>query len=484
MPDTATTTPDRPDDPTPDDPTPDDTTPDDPTPGATRRPGTRRPDTIVNDTRRNRRRPDRSADDRPHRDRPNYRHGRHHRHRTGRPPRTTLPGHPVSAPARRRGRPGRRNPGTTADTTVTTDKTDAAGPVIGTSAESAHDRVWAALRQHPGTTAAALADTSGVARSTVAKLLAAWSEDGSATSAAGATARAGRRWTAAPSERPPTCETNPDAATPIDAPDTATHDTRHPDRATRIAAAPWSATTGDRGAAAGATAGRDRATPVRAPATTAGSTNRSGTKRLAAGALQGMVQDYLSEHPGRTRPHRDRTRVGTFLGRDRQRAQTPRRRRMGRAGQRPTPALPPRRTPRRGCRRLTAVPSAGGPLPDAPCGARPAPRRAARAAESGTPPRRRIHPLNGEPTMTLHETLHERATAALTWARAAGMAHGRNRHRGWLGDRYGPSAEVAGGDDPRRHRPARHRTRARAGHRRPDPHLRWHSRPTHHRARP
>ena len=179
--------------------------------------------------------------------------------------------------------------------------------MIGTSAESAHDRVWAALRQHPGTTAAALADTSGVARSTVAKLLAAWSEAGSATSAAGATARAGRRWTAAPSERPPTCETNPDAATPIDAPDTATHDTRHPDRASRNA----SRTTGDRGAAAGATAGRDRATPVQAPATTAGSTNRSGTKRLAAGALQGLVQDYLSEHPGEHGP----TAIGHALGR-------------------------------------------------------------------------------------------------------------------------------------------------------------------------
>ena len=126
--------------------------------------------------------------------------------------------------------------------------------------------------------------------------------------------------------------------------------------------------------------------PCGHPQLTAGTTNRSGTKRLAAGALQGMVQDYLSEHPRRTRPHRDRTRVGTFLGRDRQRAQTPRRRRLGRAGQRPTPALPPRRTPRRGCRRLTAVPSAGGPPPRRPL------RGAPSTPQGGLGPPNRVHP--------------------------------------------------------------------------------------------
>ena len=388
MPDTATTTPDRHrydpttrTDPTPGDPTPGDPAHDDPTrssttPGATddaqTGPRMTGPTETASTT---------ATDDTTD------------TAQAVRPEQPSL-GHPVSAPSRRRGRPGRRNPGTpaTTDTTVTPDKTDVAGPVIGTSAESAHDRVWAALRRHPGTTAAALADTSGVARSTVVKLLGAWSEDGSATSAAGATARAGRRWTAAPSERPSHLRNQPRRGHPDRCP--GHRHSRHP------APRPCLPERVADNRRPRRSRGCNRRARPRHPC--AGTRNHSRhheplrDEAAGRGSVTGDGPGLPERAPGRTRPHRDRTRVGTFLGRDRQRAQTPRRRRLGRARQRPTPALSPRRTPRRGCWRLTAVPSAGGPLPDAPCGARPAPRRAARASRIGYTPRRHIHPLRTE----------------------------------------------------------------------------------------
>ncbi|WP_345605044.1 hypothetical protein [Pseudonocardia adelaidensis] len=58
--------------------------------------------------------------------------------------------------------------------------------------------MWAALRRHPGATAAELAAEAPGSRSAVGKLLAAWAADGSATSTAGPKPRDARRWTAAP----------------------------------------------------------------------------------------------------------------------------------------------------------------------------------------------------------------------------------------------------------------------------------------------
>ena len=66
------------------------------------------------------------------------------------------------------------------------------------------EQVWAVLLTRPGSTAAELAATADVGRSTVSKLLATWASEGTATSIPGATARAARRWTATPDNARPT----------------------------------------------------------------------------------------------------------------------------------------------------------------------------------------------------------------------------------------------------------------------------------------
>jgi hypothetical protein len=78
------------------------------------------------------------------------------------------------------------------------------------------DRVWAALRRHPGATAAELATEASASRSAVGKLLAAWAADGSATSTPGSKPRAARLWTAAPNHDAPTTEPSTESATTAD----------------------------------------------------------------------------------------------------------------------------------------------------------------------------------------------------------------------------------------------------------------------------
>jgi hypothetical protein len=182
--------------------------------------------------------------------------------------------------------PDGRRPITRPDARVTTGPA-ACATAAGQVSDSAHDRVWAALRSHPGATAADLSAASGVSRSAVGKLLAAWSTDSSATAAAGPTPRAARVWTAAPSNLPP-APTTPDG---------------HPEPAPA-----GHSTTGDADNADPASGGTTVPhTADRFPRTV----NRSGTPRLAAGALQGMVEDYLTEHPGEHGP----TAIGTAIGR-------------------------------------------------------------------------------------------------------------------------------------------------------------------------
>jgi hypothetical protein len=226
------------------------------------------------------------------------------------------------ASAGRRSRRGRtRRTATTAKTSTSanaastksgdrSDGTDRSGSTNATSVDdagraeadapvrdSAHDRVWAALRAHPATTPADLSAASGVARSTVAKLLVAWAADGSATSTTGDTPRAARRWTAKPSDLTPLPDTESSAAQVA------------ADDGAGDGSGDGSDQTGTRGGVEAARGDRNRRGSDGGP--TRATVNRSGSRRLAPGALQGLVQDYLTDHPGEHGP----TALGRALGR-------------------------------------------------------------------------------------------------------------------------------------------------------------------------
>ncbi len=218
-------------------------------------------------------------------------------------------------PARaRRGRTTRtadtRRQTTTPETPPATSETPAVAPRR--VSVTAHDRVWAALRSHPGSTSAELSTAAGVARSTVAKLLTAWAADGSVTSTPGATGRAGRaphRWTAAPSDLPPAPAPDPGGSAPAD-PHT-DRDTKSSTGTRRRRVATTPTVTTPHGGAPGASRPRGGAAGTGTAPVNGAGRNRSGGPRLAAGALHGMVQDYLTEHPGDHGP----TAVGRALAR-------------------------------------------------------------------------------------------------------------------------------------------------------------------------
>lgn len=175
---------------------------------------------------------------------------------------------------------------------------------------SVQDRVWEALRAHPGATAAELATEARVSRSTVTAQLDRWVTEGGVSSEPGVTTRAARRWTAEPSgpvaaagpaaphDTEPTAPTADAAAGqgPGDLTDDPAPDDTAPDD---TAPGPEIA-----GAREEETAGIPTTSP--APASPVhsrkASTNRSGPVRLGAGALRGMVEEYLTEQPGEHGP--------------------------------------------------------------------------------------------------------------------------------------------------------------------------------------
>lgn len=169
-----------------------------------------------------------------------------------------------------------------------------AGVAEGVVSGSTADRVWGALRADPGATPAELATGARLSRSTVTKLLTAWAAEGSATSEPGTSARAARRWTAAPS----VTSTIPTADGPTRGGGTPADDA--PARAAGDGAEP--STTTETNAAAATTVGAERRKA---------SMNRSGSTRLGSGALRGMVEEFLTEHPGEHGP----VAIGKALGR-------------------------------------------------------------------------------------------------------------------------------------------------------------------------
>lgn len=191
--------------------------------------------------------------------------------------------------------------------------TDTAPAVARTATE---DKLWAALRARPdGATCAELATTAGIGRSTAAKILARWADDGSAARASaastGGSGRAAERWTIP----------DVDPASPDDAPDPAASEAVAVDG---IAVADGATSQVVTDAANGDTdgglepavptpedlelvdtgvapeqptdqAGRDPAPEGETPTT---GESAPQPRRLPAGGLRGMVEDYLRERPG------------------------------------------------------------------------------------------------------------------------------------------------------------------------------------------
>ncbi|MEU0470921.1 MarR family transcriptional regulator, partial [Amycolatopsis sp. NPDC006131] len=132
--------------------------------------------------------------------------------------------------------------------------------------------------------------TAKIGKSTAQKILARWATDGSVTRTAGI-AEGGRRaadlWSVAEAPEPEDTTTEAEAAGTADSPETpsdgATSDEPQADKRVDTEAAP--ATTNEAGAD---------------PDTSTANVGSDGqqTERLAPGALRGMVEDYLRDHPG------------------------------------------------------------------------------------------------------------------------------------------------------------------------------------------
>ncbi|WP_216211120.1 hypothetical protein [Amycolatopsis aidingensis] len=176
------------------------------------------------------------------------------------------------------------------------------------------DRVFAALRNNPGATTAAVAIAAGVGRSTAAKILARWDAEGTVTRTPGADHRSPDTWTV-PSldadctdDDPATINVSEAAASPSVGPETP-HDAARTDTE-RDTGSTSSETLTESSAAqdqpdgvpgsttyAAADTGADGPPTASSADVTPPATGPMAKERLAKGALRGMVEDYLAEHP-------------------------------------------------------------------------------------------------------------------------------------------------------------------------------------------
>ncbi|CAM4528636.1 hypothetical protein NONI108955_44705 [Nocardia ninae] len=155
--------------------------------------------------------------------------------------------------------------------------------------------LWAALNAQPGATTAALAQAAGIGVSTARRVLSGWESAGAARSDRDPESpRAPKTWTVADPATPQpaapeSVTTEPAAAEPAPAPassaitESAPADAGQPDTAV---AAP----TGDDRA--------DVAPPAPAGDDNTAAAQPESTQPLPAGALRGLVEDYLRDHPG------------------------------------------------------------------------------------------------------------------------------------------------------------------------------------------
>jgi hypothetical protein len=190
----------------------------------------------------------------------------------------------------------------------------------------AEDKLWATLHANPNRTAADLADTAEIGKSTAQKFLVKWADDGSVTRTTGI-AKGGRRaadlWAIneadtdragtedAPASDADVAET--EQAVPIASVGPGTADTEEaqpsdddPTEPTSTEPADAAAHTSDT-TATGATGLPETGPVVTLPTVPIGNgvvASDAGTEsgdekaaRLAPGALRGMVEDYLRDHP-------------------------------------------------------------------------------------------------------------------------------------------------------------------------------------------
>lgn len=164
----------------------------------------------------------------------------------------------------------------------------AAEPATVTAARTAaEDKLWAALHTSPHTTTSELSQAAGIGKSTAGKILARWAADGSLTRTPGIVEdgrRTADRWSITDTDTPTHVEIEPEGAASADSPDTPA--------ATKVAESVETTTDNETAlgsASAGPTVDGDTAIPDGETAAKA--------PRLAPGALRGLVEDYLREHP-------------------------------------------------------------------------------------------------------------------------------------------------------------------------------------------
>jgi hypothetical protein len=192
----------------------------------------------------------------------------------------------------------------------------------------AEDALWAALHAHPNSTSTELSKAATIGKSTAQKILTRWAGEGSVTRTAGIAEggrRAADRWTITPDAADTPADTVQDggdpaddtatAGTPDPAPDTPEAiDTAPPDGAdpeptdsapTTTAAADTKPDTATADDAPETVAPADAEPVAETPEPTVDSAGSDVTAadagktaaRLAPGALRGMVEDHLRDHP-------------------------------------------------------------------------------------------------------------------------------------------------------------------------------------------
>ncbi|MCK2243681.1 MULTISPECIES: hypothetical protein [unclassified Crossiella] len=166
------------------------------------------------------------------------------------------------------------------------------------AAVTAEDKVWQALRQKPGATAAEIALAGGVGGSTARRVLTVLEKEGSAVRERGATPRAGDRWFVADEPGTATAAaTAPHEVTGTTAPEPEPEEEQPETKASPAAAesaadvaeppaSPQESTVDSVGAGASVSAQPGVAEVA-----------SEAQQRLRPGALHGMIEDFLSEHP-------------------------------------------------------------------------------------------------------------------------------------------------------------------------------------------